>query len=392
MTHIAIVIGAGSYVIGDSYGPGVILPTLIDSARRGELERIVLVTRTARDAAFWERVDELKALLDAGDIQVDEHVASSPAALTDLPLDPSSRGFVAVPDAHHAEHIELFLSAGVPTWSVKPMTGSGAESRRLHRRALDEGVPLWIDYHKRFDDSNRKLKSLVSTGEIGRLLMLSVQYSQPWRLPLHELSAWASDVDVFQYIGCHYVDLVFYLYSDAVPTRVSATGLPGRLSEEGGPAFDVVHAVIDFAVGGETLRTDFQVGWNDPTGSSAKSHQRLDLTFARGRVIVDQKERGFQVWRDSGFEHINPHFFQILPDGSAGRNSVAGYGPESIRRFLTECDDLDRGAPSAPMSERTDLPWSAQAWRTDEVVDGVRASLHAAGAWISMDAAPFATT
>ncbi len=380
MSHTAIVVGAGSYVLGDSFGDGVILPTLLDAARRGDVGRIVLATRTPRTDAFWQRVNALRTGLGAEAVVIDELVIASPASLTDAPLDRDARAFVAIPDAHHAEYIEAFLRAGVPTWTVKPLTGRGAESRQLHALATEAGVPLWVDYHKRFDDSNRKLKALVDDGSVGRPVILSVQYSQPWRIPLGDLAAWSSDVDVFQYIGCHYVDLAFYLMPNARATRVSATGLAGRLAAEGGPAFDVVHAVIDLALGdAHNVRLDLRVGWSDPSGAPAKSHQRVDASFERGRAIVDQKERGFQLWRDDAFEQVNPYFFQLLPDPDAAGASVAGYGPESIRRFLAYCR-----APGDVANERL-LPLSGEACRTDEVLDAVRASLATNGAWIPVD-------
>jgi len=369
----AIVVGAGSYVLGDSWGHGVVLPTLLDERRSGGLDSIHLVVRTPRDAAFHARLAALGAELGL-DPSIHEHVLASEAGLEELPLE-DSVAFVCVPDSRHATYARAFVERGVPTWLVKPMTGRGDESRALDDLARERDVPLWVDYHKRFDASNKKLAALVDGGSLGRMLLYSVQYTQPWRLPLRELSTWSREVDVFQYIGCHYVDLLFFLFPEAVPRRVSATGLPGRLAAEGGPAHDVVHAVIDFAVAGRALRADFQVGWNDPGGTPAKSHQRVECIFTHGRIVADQKERGFELWSEDRFDQVNPHFLQVLPDPLRGGTRVEGYGPDSIRGFLAAHD-----SPAARAS--TALPWSAQAWRVDLVLDQVRASLADDGAWI----------
>jgi predicted dehydrogenase len=375
----AIVVGAGSYVVGDSFGPGVVLPTLLDLERAGRLDRILLVTRSPRPAGFWERVDAHRRDLESEAV-VEEVVLDGDAGLGDLPFHEAA-AFVSVPDPCHAEYARLFLERGTPTWLVKPMTGRGDESRELERSARERGVPLWVDYHKRFDASNLWLRRLIDSGELGRPLMMSVQYSQPRRLPLEDLAAWSGAVDVFQYIGCHYVDLGLFLFQGARPTRVSATGMPGRLAASGGPAHDLVHAALDLGFpDGRSLRMDFQVGWNDPDGTPAKSHQRVELTFEAGRVIADQKERGLERWSDDGFAQENPWFFQVLPDHSLGRNRVSGYGPESLRRFLAALDD--ERALASP-----DLPWAASALRTDEVLDAVRTSLERGGEWVGVVAA-----
>ena len=386
MRRQALVLGAGSYVLGDSWGSGVVLPTLLDEQRKGALDDLHLVVRSPRDARFQARLDELGRTLGLERptaegvtecvLPLDETVEG----LDELPLD-EAVAFVSVPDAHHARLVGALLERGVPTWVVKPLCGTARESAPLVARAAELDVPLWVDYHKRFDVSNRKLRGLVQEGTFGGLDFLGVQYSQPWNLPLEALATWSREVDVFQYIGCHYVDLVFYLCPTAQPLRVSATGVGRGLAARGGPRYDRIHAQLDFDVDGAELRADFLVGWNDPVGAPAKSHQRLEAGFARGRVIADQKERGFEVWSDERFDHVNPYFFQVLPDPVTARPSVEGYGPESLRSFLRLHDDREARASDS-------LPWARQALRTDHVLDLVRISVENGGAWVDASSVP----
>ena len=56
------------------------------------------------------------------------------------------------------------IAAGVPCWVVKPLTGDGGQSRALAETAERQGVPLWVDYHKRFDVSNRVARSATLEG------------------------------------------------------------------------------------------------------------------------------------------------------------------------------------------------------------------------------------
>lgn len=370
----ALVIGAGSYVLGDSFGHGVVLASLMELVRAGKLTGIHIAVRTKRDDNFWKRVEELKAEMGL-DVEVSEFVFTGISDLEGLDLS-NTAAFVCVPDRAHGEYIDFFVDSGVPTWVVKPLCGDGLTAKSLAGKARDAALPLWVDYHKRFDASNRKLKEIVDGGEHGRMLLYSVQYSQPSAIPLSDLKAWSKDVDVFQYIGCHYVDQIFFLYPDIVPQRISATGLPGSLNSAGGPEFDIVHALIDFRLAtGELLRADFNIAWNDPLGATAKSHQRVEVQFENGRVIADQKRRGFELWGTEKTEDINPYFFQLFCDTKEpGVRRATGYGFDSIANFVDCIDDV-------VSQESPILPWAWNTSATDIVIDGARESIRSGGEW-----------
>lgn len=373
----ALVIGAGSYVVGDSFGHGVVLASLMELVRAGKLSDIHIAVRTKRDDAFWKRVEELKAKMGV-DVEISEFVFTSVNDLTQLDLS-NTTAFVCVPDRAHGEYLDFFVDNGVPTWVVKPLCGDGPAAKSVASKARAAALPLWVDYHKRFDASNRIIKELVDAGEHGRMLLYSVQYSQPSTIPLSDLKAWSTEVDVFQYIGCHYVDQIFFLHPGCVPERISATGLPGSLKSAGGPEFDIVHALVDFRLAtGELLRGDFNIAWNDPTGTTAKSHQRVEVQFEKGRVIADQKRRGFELWGGEKIEDINPYFFQFYRDHvEPGVRRATGYGFESIANFVDRIDD--EASLKSPL-----LPWAWNSSVTDIVIDGARESIRSGGEWHSL--------
>lgn len=370
----ALIIGAGSYVTGDSFGPGVVLPSLMELKRRCRIDEIIIGVREKRDDSFWSKVDGLGKIMGVK-AEVREFVFTEARDLEELDLS-NMAAFISVPDANHGEYLDLFVDRGVPTWVVKPLCGDGTKALEIAGKAKNHGVPLWVDYHKRFDENNLMLKEVVDSGERGRMLLYSVKYSQPATIPLSDLRAWSSDVDVFQYIGCHYVDQVFFLHPGSIPERVSATGIPGRLKTSGGPEYDIVHAIVDFRLpGGEMLRGDFNIAWNDPEGASAKSDQRVEAQFEDGRVIADQKRRGFELWGDKKVEEINPYFFQFYRDPIQGDiRRPEGYGFKSIANFIESVD-------KKTSIESTGLPWAWNSCGADLVIDGARASMRAGGEW-----------
>jgi predicted dehydrogenase len=374
MKHV-IIIGAGSYVLEDSFGDGVILPSLLEISKDNDISSITICVRSKRSSEFWNKVKALKNKLGV-DIPINEYIITEVNDLHKV-IFKSTVAFIATPDKNHYEYAEFLIENKIPTYIVKPLTGNGTLSKSLVEKAEEHNVPLWVDYHKRFDMSNRKLKQIINSRKYGRLNMYSVQYSQPNTMPLFNISSWANDVDVFQYIGCHYVDQIFYLFPDVVPLRISATGIGNYLNNNSGPKYDIVNVLIDFKLNdNHTFRADFNVSWSDPTGSSSKSHQRVEAQFENGRIIADQKERGFEVWDSVKTNEINPYFFQIVESNDSEYYTVSGYGFDSIKKFLDNIDNPVRN---------TDLPWGYNTYKTDVVIDASKKSLALNGGWVKIN-------
>jgi predicted dehydrogenase len=367
-------VGTGAYVTKDPYGPGVLARSVASwCVREGDPEawEIIVACRSEEGRARIERTWR----------EMNEEIGSVPR-LRVIPcegepfesaVDRAHALMICVPDAAHAEYLERGIVAGVPTWIVKPMASSGSASRSIATLADDLGVPVWVDYHKRFDVSNRVLRSKVLSGEHGSPRLYSVRYSQPRDLPLEEFE-WSGATDVFSYIGCHYVDQLLFVFPGIEVLGASATGVPGRVHARlGGAAWDIVLARIDARWQGQPLTAQFEVGWSNPLGSPTKSLQVVELAFDRGKCFMDQTHRGVEVWSDAPLSVPNPYFFSRIHDPLTGRDAYQGYGYDSVRHFLdfTLASASDQAAALANES----LPWARYAARVDEIVDLVRASL-----------------
>jgi predicted dehydrogenase len=367
-------VGTGAYALRDAYGPGVVARSLAQwCADRGGAEawRVAILHRSAagraRAEAEWKAIaaeipgSPSLALFDVGGDDAESAIESAHAL------------FVCVPDSAHAEYAERGVDAGVPTWVVKPLTGDGEQSARLARRAESRGTPLWIDYHKRFDPSNRMLRSALESGEWGAPLLFSVRYSQPRALPL-EGFAWTGETNVFSYIGCHYVDQLLYLMPGVEVEGVEARGVRGPVfAQAGGSAFDTVLARFDCRWRGRPVTAQFEVGWSNPLGSPTKSLQVVELACERGRHFMDQTRRGVEIWSDAGVAVPNPYFFSRIHDPSSGAARWQGYGWESVRAFLDLT--LASGAERVRALANDSLPWAREAARVDAILDRVASAL-----------------
>lgn len=384
-----VIVGTGAYVTEDALGPGVVARSVAQWGEAQGPEAAPRVVGVFRSEAGRRRLESTWAGIRAeqGGAPALECVAAGSEAMH-AEIARASALLVCVPDAAHAEYVSLGIERGVPTWVVKPLTGELEGAEALVDAATRRGAAVWVDYHKRFDPSNRALRSAIESGAHGRPLLYSVRYSQPRSLPLEQF-AWAGETDVFTYIGCHYVDQLFYLMPTLEIESVSARGLPGPVHARlGGAAWDTVLARLDGRLDGHPMTAQFEVGWSNPTGSPTKSLQHVELGFERGRVFADQADRGVQIWDDRGVAVPNPYFFSRIHDPIAGRPRYQGYGYDSIRHFLDFAHAPARiqGAWLANAS----LPWARASLRVERVLAAVRRALATGAQSVAPSARPLA--
>ena len=158
MIKDAIIVGSGSYVIGDSFGRGVVLPSLLYLQKTGKIRNIILAVRSERSPKFYNELEDFKKLLNTK-YTPEIIIYKSIEDLIKLDLK-NSLAFIAIPDNVHFEISSFFIKNYVPIWIVKPLTGNFESSKKLCELSLINNTKIWVDYHKRFDPSNLKIKEV----------------------------------------------------------------------------------------------------------------------------------------------------------------------------------------------------------------------------------------
>lgn len=371
-----LIVGSGSYVLSDMYGPGVVLRSVLQWVQRtqknsAQKPTITMIynnpeTLTAKRSEVGEIMQTMR--IPEGQVAVDFVSAEGVADI--LNSGATNACFVSVPDKYHRLYSEMCMKQGVPLWIVKPLCGNWSDTQALAALQKQTAARVWVDYHKRFDASNAWLKIKANGEEMGRMLSYSVDYHQPRSLPI-DVFNWTKDVDVFTYIGCHYVDQVFYLYPDARLLSATVEPIKGAVYQATGQ-FDGVLATLKFETGDGPLLCPMNVGWFNPKGTPTKSLQTIKAQFEKGLVSLDQTRRGVNVWDDEGVSEINPYFFgeTLKLDGNI---EFSGYGYDSVRHFLdcTVSNDLwpENGCtPSLQEAAKTEYVLHAvqQALKTGE--------------------------
>jgi predicted dehydrogenase len=376
-----LVVGAGAYVLGrGTSGLGTVLPALAQASKQIDIEEVTICSTSDRG-----QLDVARAATEINR-RIGASLKVNHALLKDaLPAGRSTPAFdcaiVSVPDHLHFEIGRRVLEARLHCLMVKPFVPTTEEGRRLISLADEHRLYGVVEFHKRFDEANLIVRRMVNEGRLGTLAYATVEYSQRVTVPRDVFAGWASRTNIFQYLGVHYVDLLYFI-TGYQPRRLTAAGHRGVLTGLGLDTYDSVHVMLEWEQG---FVSQFAVGWIDPERSSAISDQRYLLVGSESRIECDQKNRGLRVVGPGGVDDINPYFSEYLARPGEPLE-FSGYGYKSIERFLLDVSDLkhSRVDPSSLEGKR---PTFRSALASTAVLQAVRESLEAGSAWRDVDAA-----
>lgn len=383
-----LVIGAGMYVCGrGTDGFGTVLPSMYEAFRGGLIDSVcVVATSPASVKAVQRKNAELSKRMGfrlplEGFAKAGLGASSYKEALKIFRPDAV---IVAVPDHLHATVVAQAAKTGAHILVVKPLAPTLKEGKAMTASVRAAGVYGAVEFHKRFDEANLKLRQVIASGSIGDVLYINVAYSQRKLIPEKMFKTWAAKTNIFQYLGVHYVDLIYFA-TGARPLRVMATAQKNWLAGKGINTFDAVQAVIEW----EDPRTSqkfvssIATNWIDPDGSSAMSDQRISVVGTRGRVDSDQKNRGVQIVTDEeGIEDFNPYFSQLYPDAT-GQTVFRGYGERSFHQFFADVSNIMTGVQK-PEHLKDFRPTFQQALVSTAVIEAVAKSLKRNSPWIKV--------
>ncbi|MFA5316406.1 MAG: Gfo/Idh/MocA family oxidoreductase [Dehalococcoidales bacterium] len=382
-----LVIGTGMYVCGrGTSGDGTIMPAIFEWGRTGDIGEVFVAGRSASGAR--EAKEKINALGRKMGISMpvsfyprgNDDAKAYLKAIKDIPR--PACALVATPDRLHKRAAEAAIKAGLHTLVVKPLVPTAAEARSLIGLQKWKKVYCAVEFHKRYDDANLKLRDAVSQGAIGDPLYFLAEFSQRKSMPEKVFRRWAASTNIFQYLGIHYVDMVHFV-TKAKPVRAMATGQSYWLKPKGIDTYDAVEAVIEWKMkNGKRFVSHILTNWIDPEKTSAMSDQKIKVIGTEGRFESDQKDRGVTMVTDkNGIEDINPYFCsQYGPHGSV---RFRGYGIDSIKTFLDDSAAVEDGSKSLEKLER-ERPTFSDSLISTMVLEAVNASLKRNGKWVEI--------
>jgi predicted dehydrogenase len=274
------------------------------------------------------------------------------------------------------------IEAGLHTLVVKPLAPTVKEVIELIDLQQKHQTYCAVDFHKRFDYANLKLKDAVSGGQIGDPLYVVVLYSQRKSIPSIQFRKWVEKTTIFQYLGIHYIDIVYFA-TKATPKRVMAIGQKNWLASQGIDTYDSVQGTIEWQLpSGKKFSQYILTNWIDPESTSALSEQSIKVIGTKGRFESDQKKRGITMVTDEkGIEEINPYF--TSPYQMEGRVFYRGYGIDSIKTFLKDVVQVEEGNVRVEDLEEKRATFK-QSVVPITILEGIQESLQKNGEWVTI--------
>jgi predicted dehydrogenase len=158
---------------------------------------------------------------------------------------------VALPNNEGPQAVAKLARAGKHVLAEKPVCGSAADARQIVDAVRESSVAFQAGYMWRYDEGATRLREMLADGRFGKLIsleMLFVTSDVNRRGPSHYLfNREASTGGFLNWLGCHQLDLLFYV------TRQKVVGVTARTGVFGGVPVEVEDggvAILDLDGGG----------------------------------------------------------------------------------------------------------------------------------------------
>jgi len=244
---------------------------------------------------------------------------------------------VVLPDHVHYDILKILIPLQFPILIVKPFVLKFNDALNLIKLNLKFNNFIQIEHHKRFDISNRFAKKMYFNKSFGDIIRIDVQYSQNIDIPLKTFK-WASNSNIFSYLGVHYVDFVYWFTNrEYLPTTLYAKGVKNILVSNGIDTYDTIDVISTWSNGIKDFTFNITCNWIESNNSSAQSQQYLKITGSKSKLDLDQTNRGIELTNNYGLKYINPYYYYEEVWDQKQFN-ITGYANESIQSFFKYID------------------------------------------------------
>ncbi len=318
---------------------------------------------------------------------------------------PRQAVIVAVPDQFHYAMVRECLQRDQHVLCVKPLVLKYEQAVEIEKLALEKGLFVGVEYHKRFDRRSLVARRQYRLGQFGEFAMGEAKLIEPYYYRHSNFQNWFTSAmtDPFVYVGCHYVDLVYFI-TGLKPVAVSVSGVKGRFPN-GNEGYMWTNGRVRYENHALLSVTD---GLGYPDDGAGSNDQGLIL-YCEGRdrsgmIQHDDQDRGVRhCYLDpigcggSRYNYVSPDFYRLVPWEGRGFKPV-GYGYDSVaanvetmQRIETETAGLAAGAALARRREAIRdidtagiIATPANSGINELVVEAARLSIQADGEWVNL--------
>ena len=256
--------------------------------------------------------------------------------------------YVATPPGSHARYAIETLRAGKPVYIEKPMALNHAECEIINEASEKFGKPVFVAYYRRALPGFLKVKELIETGTIGKVLFFSLELFKPasddekaGKLPWRVDPAQSGGGHFFD-LASHQLDYFDYLFGPVKNVKSIAKNIGGLYKAE-----DFVTAELEYENGITGVGT-----WAF-TVSKESSRDTIEFTGEKGSIKMST----------FSFENIEIRT-------AAGSQQIINERPEHVQYYLI--DKIVRALDGKGEAPSTGIT----AARTSKVMDEIVAEYY----------------
>jgi D-galacturonate reductase len=252
-------------------------------------------------------------------------------------MKPRQMAIVAMPDQFHYQVVMEALKNNQHILCVKPLVLKYEQAAEIEKIAFDKGLFVGVEYHKRFDRRSLMAKRSCELKQFGEFVMGEAKLIEPYFYRSSNFQNWftCDKTDPFVYIGCHYVDLVYFI-TGLKPVSVSVSGIKGKFPN-GNEGYMWAQGRVRFENGAILSVID---GLGYPDQAAGSNDQSLQMFFEgdgkTGMIKHNDQFRGVEHSYLEGigcggshFNYVSPDFYKLVPWEGAGYKPI-GYGFDSV--------------------------------------------------------------
>ena len=89
--------------------------------------------------------------------------------------------YIATPPSSHATYAIMAMKSGKPVYVEKPLAATYEECLRVNRVSRETGVPCFVAYYRRYLPYFQKVREIVGSGKIGKVVGVQIRFAVPPR-------------------------------------------------------------------------------------------------------------------------------------------------------------------------------------------------------------------
>jgi D-galacturonate reductase len=343
----------------------LLLPTVYHLQRTGYINKIKICALDSSPLKTLKNSREMKEAFPGQDFEAFPSVKEPeknrfPELYKEViaKMKPRQIVIVAMPDHLHYPVVMEALKHNQHVLCVKPLVLKYDQSVEIEKTAYERGLFVGVEYHKRFDRRSLMAKRGCELKQFGEFVIGEAKLIEPYYYRSSNFQNWftCDQSDPFVYIGCHYVDLVYFI-TGLKPVEVSVSGIKGKFPN-GNEAYMWANGRVRFENNAILSVID---GLGYPDQAAGSNEQNLQMFFEgpgkTGMIKHNDQFRGVEHSYLEGigcggshFNYVSPDFYRIVPWEGKGYKPI-GYGPESVSATLTMVHSIENEVEGMPATD-----------------------------------------